>query len=120
MIRERLRNLAAERRRFGYQRLGILLKREGITMNKKKLFRLYKEEGLAVRRRRGRKRATGTRAPMALPEAMAESPQQVTGAQLGPSAFKSRPSDYGHLHQHLQAPDASYISCLNSGRRPAP
>ena len=37
-------------------------------MNKKKLFRLYKEEGLAVRRRRGRKRATGTRAPMALPD----------------------------------------------------
>ena len=37
-------------------------------MNKKKLFRLYREEGLAVRRRRGRKRATGTRAPMALPD----------------------------------------------------
>ena len=34
-------------------------------MNKKKLFRLYKEEGLAMRRRRGRKRATGTRAPVA-------------------------------------------------------
>jgi putative transposase len=67
-IRERLRSLAAERRRFGYRRLGILLRREGIAMNKKKLFRLYKEEGLAVRRRRGRKRATGTRAPMALPD----------------------------------------------------
>jgi putative transposase len=37
-------------------------------MNKKKLYRLYREEGLAVRRRRGRKRATGTRAPMALPD----------------------------------------------------
>ena len=37
-------------------------------MNKKRLFRLYREEGLAVRRRRGRKRATGTRAPMALPD----------------------------------------------------
>jgi putative transposase len=67
-IRERLRSLAAERRRFGYRRLGILLRREGIAMNKKKLFRLYKEEGLAVRRRRGRKRATGTRAPMVLPD----------------------------------------------------
>jgi putative transposase len=42
--------------------------REGVSMNKKKLFRLYREEGLAVRRRRGRKRATGTRAPMALPD----------------------------------------------------
>ena len=67
-VRERLRGLAAERRRFGYRRLGILLEREGVSMNKKKLFRLYREEGLAVRRRRGRKRATGTRAPMTLPD----------------------------------------------------
>jgi putative transposase len=67
-VRERLRGLAAERRRFGYRRLGILLEREGVRLNKKKLFRLYREEGLAVRRRRGRKRATGTRAPMALPD----------------------------------------------------
>jgi len=65
-VRERLRRLAAERRRFGYRRLGVLLEREGVRMNKKKLYRLYREEGLAVRRRRGRKRATGTRAPMAL------------------------------------------------------
>jgi len=67
-VRERLRGLAAERRRFGYRRLGILLAREGVSMNRKKLFRLYREEGLAVRRRRGRKRATGTRAPKALPD----------------------------------------------------
>jgi len=60
--------LAAERRRFGYRRLGILLEREGVSMNKKKLFRLYREEGLAVRRRRGRKRATGPRSPMAMPD----------------------------------------------------
>jgi putative transposase len=66
-IRARLRALAAERRRFGYRRLGILLAREGIHMNHKKLLRLYREEGLAVRRRRGRKRATGTRAPLSLP-----------------------------------------------------
>src|SRR6202012_6309654 len=68
VVRERLRGLAAERRRFGYRRLGVLLQREGLAMNKKKLFRLYREEGLAVRRRRGRKRATGTRAPMTLPD----------------------------------------------------
>jgi putative transposase len=67
-IRQRLRELAAERRRFGYRRLGILLAREGMTMNHKKLLRLYREEGLMVRRRRGRKRATGTRAPMTLPQ----------------------------------------------------
>jgi putative transposase len=66
-VRERLRELAAERRRFGYRRLGILLEREGVRLNHKKLYRLYREEGLAVRRRRGRKRATGTRAPLVLP-----------------------------------------------------
>jgi putative transposase len=68
-IRQRLRELAGERRRFGYRRLGILLEREGIAMNGKKLFRLCSDEGLSVRRRRGRKRATGTRAPMAIPQA---------------------------------------------------
>ena len=69
-LRGRLRALAAERRRFGYRRLGILLRREGVAMNKKKPHRLYREEGLSVRRRRGRgrKRATGTRAPLALPQ----------------------------------------------------
>ena len=66
-IRERLRHYAAERRRFGYLRLGLMLERENITMNSKKLYRLYKEEGLAVRRRRGRKRPTGTRAPLLVP-----------------------------------------------------
>ena len=64
----RLRELASIRRRFGYRRLHILLRREGIIMNHKKLRRLYREERLQVRRRSGRKRAVGTRAPMALPQ----------------------------------------------------
>jgi putative transposase len=67
-IRQRLRELAAVRRRFGYRRLGWLLVREGCRMNHKKLYRLYHEEKLMVRRRGGRKRALGTRAPMLLPE----------------------------------------------------
>ncbi|GAA4496238.1 hypothetical protein GCM10023158_17210 [Gluconacetobacter tumulicola] len=66
--RGRLRELAAERRRFGYRRLQILLDREGLAMNHKKLFRLYREEGLSVRKRGGRKRALGTRSPMMLPD----------------------------------------------------
>lgn len=67
-LRRRLRELAHERRRFGYRRLHTLLKREGIELNHKKLFRLYREERLTVRRRGGRKRALGTRAPMAIPQ----------------------------------------------------
>ncbi len=66
--RARLRELAAIRRRFGYRRLHVLLRREGIVMNHKKLRRLYREEQLQVRRRGGRKRALGTRAPLALPQ----------------------------------------------------
>ena len=67
-VRARMREIAAERRRFGYRRIGLMLEREGITMNHKKLRRLYAEEGLAVKRRRGRKRATGTRAPKDMPQ----------------------------------------------------
>ena len=60
-VRARLRELAAIRRRFGYRRLHILLTREGVVMNHKKLRRLYREERLRVRRRGGRKRALGAR-----------------------------------------------------------
>src|SRR4051812_40354847 len=66
-LRSRLRELAAERRRFGYRRLHVLLRQEGLVMNRKRTQRLYREEGLTVRRRRGRKRATGARVPLLLP-----------------------------------------------------
>ncbi|WP_461336055.1 IS3 family transposase [Bradyrhizobium liaoningense] len=67
-VRARLRELAAIRRRFGYRRLLVLMRREGLVMNHKKLRRLYREERLQVRRRGGRKRALGSRAPMAIPQ----------------------------------------------------
>ena len=67
-LRARLRCLAAHRRRFGYRRLHLLLKREGVVVNHKKLFRIYRDERLTVRKRGGRKRAVGTRAPMLLPQ----------------------------------------------------
>jgi putative transposase len=67
-LRARLHELASERRRFGYRRLHLLLKREGVEINWKKLYRLYKEERLTVRKRGGRKRALGTRAPIAVPQ----------------------------------------------------
>ena len=67
-LRKRLVELSSERRRFGYRRLHILLEREGWHVNWKRLYRLYKEEKLTVRKRGGRKRALGTRAPMAIPQ----------------------------------------------------
>ena len=63
-LRDRLLALAKERRRFGYRRLLIFLRREGFIVNHKRLFRIYREERLMVRRRGGRKRALGTRTPM--------------------------------------------------------
>ena len=68
--RAAMKAVAAERRRFGYRRLHIMLGRQGIVMNLKKLRRLYREERLQVRRRGGRKRALGTRRPMLVPEAV--------------------------------------------------
>jgi putative transposase len=67
-LRQRLRELATERRRFGYRRLLILLRREGLVVNHKRLFRPYREERLTVRKRGGRKRALGTRAPLTIPQ----------------------------------------------------
>jgi putative transposase len=67
-LRARLRELSAVRRRFGYRRLLLLLRREGALVNHKKLRRLYREERLQVRRRGGRKRALGTRSPLTMPQ----------------------------------------------------
>ena len=47
-IREEMKEIAGKRRRFGYRRIGILLERKGMLMNHKKLYRLYREEGLSV------------------------------------------------------------------------
>jgi len=67
-LRGRLRELAAERRRFGYRRLHVLLGREGVAVNHKRVERLYRAEGLAVRRR-ARKRVAAERALLLLPTA---------------------------------------------------
>lgn len=63
-LRGRLRDLANQRRRFGYRRLFILLRREGEPSGINRIYRLYREEGLAVRKRRSRRKAIGTRAPI--------------------------------------------------------
>jgi putative transposase len=56
-VRARLLELAALRKRFGYRRLGLLLRREGMVVNHKRVYRLYREERLSLRRRK-RKRLT--------------------------------------------------------------
>lgn len=70
-LREGIKLVAKERRRFGYRRIQVMLERKGIFMNHKKLRRIYTEEKLQVRRRGGRKRALGSRKPMVLPPSRA-------------------------------------------------
>ena len=63
-LRTQLRDLANERKRFGYRRLFILLRQGGEPSGINRIYRLYCEEGLTVRKRRARRRAVGTRAPI--------------------------------------------------------
>ncbi|MEX1113358.1 MAG: IS3 family transposase, partial [Patescibacteria group bacterium] len=55
-LRQRLRELAAVRVSYGYQRLHVLLHREGWRINRKRIYRLYREEGLALKRKRPKRR----------------------------------------------------------------
>ncbi len=63
-LRARLRDLANQRRRFGYRRLFILLREQGEPSGVNRIYRLYREEGLTVRKRKARRRAIGTRTPI--------------------------------------------------------
>jgi putative transposase len=63
-LRTRLRDLANQRRRFGYRRLFILLRAHGEPSRINRIYRLYREEGLSVRKRKARSRAVGTRTPI--------------------------------------------------------
>ncbi len=67
-LRDAIKRVSRERRRFGYRRIHVMVAREGYRVNHKKLRRIYREEKLQVRRRGGRKRALGTRRPMVLPD----------------------------------------------------
>jgi putative transposase len=66
-LRIRLKELASRRRRFGYRRLGLLLARQGVKLNHKEFYRLYKEERLSVRKRRSQARPWHA-APMTIPQ----------------------------------------------------
>ena len=116
-VRARLRELAAIRRRFGYRRLHVLLTREGIAMNHKKLRRLYREERLQVRRRGGRKRALGTRAPMAIPQG---ANQRWSLDFLSRCADRRpalpHPGDRRRLHPGMPGAGRRYLAVRSSGR----
>ena len=72
-LQARLVELAGERRRFGYRRLHALVRREGIQVNHKRIYRLYSDAGLSVRRRKKRHGVAVERQALELPS----SPNQV-------------------------------------------
>lgn len=60
-LRDAIKRVSFEHKCFGYRRIHVMVEREGFAVNHKKLWRIYREEGLQVRKRSGRKRALGTR-----------------------------------------------------------
>ena len=66
-LRERICELAGEKRRYGYRRIHILLRREGWKVNRKRTYRLYREAGLAVRRRKRKRIGLFERKPLPKP-----------------------------------------------------
>lgn len=101
---KRLRELAVERRRFGYRRLHILLRREGWAINHKKLYRLYKEEWHCVRKRKGGKHAIGTRTPL---------PTAMRGNHIWSLDFMSDALDDGRRFRILGVMDQYGRQCLD-------
>jgi putative transposase len=69
-LRERICELAGEKRRYGYRRIHILLRREGWQVNRKRTYRLYREAGLAVRRRKRKRIGLFERKPLPKPSAV--------------------------------------------------
>jgi len=101
-LRVRLRELAEARRRFGYRRLQVLLEREGWQVNHKRVYRLYVEEKLSLRRKRGRKRST-VRQPL---------PAAVAANQVWSVDFMSDTLSSGRRFRTLNIVDDYTRECL--------
>jgi putative transposase len=69
-LRQRICDLAGEKRRYGYRRIHVLLRREGWSVNRKRTYRLYREAGLAVRRRKRKRIGPFERKPLPTPSAV--------------------------------------------------
>jgi putative transposase len=90
-LRNRLRELAELRRRFGYRRLHALIRREGFKVNKKRTYRIYREEKLSLKIRKRRSFASITRVPMPTPtKANQRWSMDFVSDQLGPTGRRFR------------------------------
>jgi putative transposase len=114
-LRQRIRELAQQRRRFGSPRIYRLLRRDGIIVNHKRVERLYREEGLSLRKRKRRKTAAVTRIVLPVPEAPNEiwSMDFVTDSVVTGRRFRALVvvDDYSR-----ECPDIEVDTCLGGAR----
>ena len=98
-LRQRLRDLAAERRRFGYRRLHVLLRREGWRVNHKAVHRIYVEEGLQVRKHKRKRVSRSERHPLLVPRG----PERalVDGLPARPAGHRPEVPDAQHRRRLL-------------------
>ena len=90
-LRARLKELAEHRRRYGYRRLHVLLKREGFNVNKKLVYRLYKDEKLSLKIRKRKRLASVVRVPIAPPLGPNQRwSMDFVSDQLGPTGRRFR------------------------------
>jgi len=90
-LRTRLKELAEHRRRYGYRRLHVLLKREGCTSNRKRVYRIYREEKLSLKIRKRKRLASVVRVPTVKPKGPNERwSMDFVSDQLGPSGRRFR------------------------------
>ena len=68
-LRERITEIAEQKRRYGYRRIYVRLRREGWAGNRKRVYRLYREAGLLVRRRKRKRIGLVERKPLPKPAA---------------------------------------------------
>jgi putative transposase len=129
-LRMRLRELAMARPRFGYRRLWVLLRREGWKVNHKKVLRLYREEGLYVRCKRRRKRASHLRVVPPSPQTINElwaidflADATARGRRLrvfGVLDVFSRECVALHVAESIRSPDVTAVLDRAIARRGAP
>jgi putative transposase len=109
-LRQRMVELAGERRRFGYRRLHVLLRREGHQANHKRVFRLYQGAGLAVPKRKRRRGVAVERQPLTLPEA----PNQVWSMDFvmdgRPEFGNKMPQTRLDVQEHIRHKQAGQIA----------
>ena len=101
----RLRDLAHARPRYGYRRLTVLLRREGWKVNPKRVLRLYREEGLLIRTKRRKKRASESRGPLPIPQAPGD---------LWTMDFMSDRLGSGRLYRIFNVVDVCSRTCIGN------